>query len=64
MYKIIFIFFLIKSIISINDFNKYFSYSNENIDNIYDISFENKNEMEFNIDPKMSYIFSIKNEKK
>ena len=45
MYKIILIFFLIKSIISINDFNKYFSYSNENIDNIYDISFEDKNEM-------------------
>ena len=62
MEKIIFIFFLIKCIISINYFNKYSSYSNENIDNIYDISFENKNEMEFNIDPKMSYIFSIKNE--
>ena len=53
---------LIESIISINYFDEYYDYQKENIDYTYNISFEDKNGMEFNLNPKIPYIFSIKNE--
>ena len=60
----IYIFFFIKSIFSLDNSNNHSEYFNEMRENIYDISisFEDKNEMEYNIDPKKPYIFSIKNE--
>ena len=53
----LYIIFFIKNTISLTNFKK-------QLDNIYDISisFEDKNVMEYNIDPKNPYIFSIENE--
>ena len=59
---ILFIFFFISKIVSINDFYEPFDYSNENTDNIIEISFDDKNGMEYNIDPTIPYVFSIENE--
>jgi len=57
--------FFIMNTISLENYNEYFdAYFNEDIDNLNDItiSFEDKNEMEYILDPKKLYIFSIENE--
>ena len=57
----ILIIFFIRKIVSIKDFYESFGHSNENIDNIINISFEDKKGIEFNINPRIPYIFSIEN---